>query len=151
MRTALRFARPLCRRHWFPNTAFFTVPCLYSLSPAPFLPPPARSPARYFLSCPYQAGHLIHPTGRSFPLIPALSGTPLPLQFLYFQAVLLRFPDAPHTGRGYRQTFFYLIVQTSDVPVDVCPQRHMVRPFPLQGDDKFLAEGAVRRLHCKLR
>lgn len=71
MRTALRFARPLCRRHWFPNTAFFTVPGLYFLSPAPFLLPPAQRPARYFLSCPYQAGHLTPPAGQSFPLTPA--------------------------------------------------------------------------------
>lgn len=70
MRTALRFARPLCKRYWLPNTAFFTVPGLCCLSPAPFLLPPAQRPARYFLSCPYQAGHLTPPAGRSFPLIP---------------------------------------------------------------------------------
>lgn len=104
MRTPISFSSPLCRRHWFPNTALFTVPGLCSLSPAPILPPPARSPARYSLSCPCQAGRLTPPNGRSFPPIPALSGTPLPLQSLHFQAVLLRFPDVPHTGRGYRQT-----------------------------------------------
>ena len=32
MRTSISFSRQLCKRYWFPNTAFFTVPGLYCLS-----------------------------------------------------------------------------------------------------------------------